>query len=205
MSLLPPPSDDLPKPVATSAGRPPGDAPCTPCSPCDVAKPSDVAAPAPSCLWAPRAASAAWPVRSSALGLLPGLSGGPALGLLADDRARHTADHPGVECLRWMAFKIACGLTPEDPQLLRRHQLATEQLVEAGVLAAIPAHEQALRLLYSTAHHTLLPWHWRCACMDQLNRPLAALSRLAGADAALAARLQRFQWCLSQSPLKESR
>lgn len=122
----------------------------------------------------------------------------------ADDAGCAAADHPGVECLRWMGLKIACGLAPDDPTLLWRHQLATEQLVQRGVLAAIPAQEQALRLLYSAAHNTLLPWHWRCACMDQLSRPLAALSRLTHTDAALAARLQRFQWCLSQSPLKES-
>ncbi len=159
--------------------------------------------PAPRCLWAPTTHGGT-PRRTAELGPSLGLSGGPALGPLVDDRGAWTAEHPGVECLRWMAFKIACGLTPDDPALLRQHQLATEQLVEAGVLAAIPAQEQALRLLYSSAHHPLLPWHWRCACMDQLNRPLAALARLADADAALAARLQRFQWCLSQSPMKES-
>lgn len=114
------------------------------------------------------------------------------------------SEHPGLECLRWMGLKIACGITPDDPALLQRHQLATEQLVDMGVLDPIPAHEQALRLLYTAAHNTLLPWHWRCACLDQLGRPLAALGHWALADAALAARLQRFQWCLSQSPLKES-
>lgn len=139
--------------------------------------------------------------------------GAPPLTPTADDRRCGTADHPGVECLRWMGFKIACGLAPDDPALLWRHQMAIEQLVRMGVLASIPAHEQALRLLYSAAHDTLLPWHWRRACLDQLNRPLAALHRLVAdanapvdpdARAALAARLQRFQWCLSQRPLKES-
>ncbi|OWQ90265.1 hypothetical protein CDN99_12890 [Roseateles aquatilis] len=113
------------------------------------------------------------------------------------------ADHPGVECLRWMGLKIACGLSPDDPVLLRRHQLTLEQLVEAGVLAPIPAHEQALRLLYGSAHNTLLPWHWRRACLDHLTRPLAELQRLAAihGDAALTARLRRFQWRLSRGPL----
>ncbi len=124
---------------------------------------------------------------------------------MAVDGGCAAADHPGVECLRWMALKISCGLAPDEPTLLRRHQLALEQLVAAGVLAAIPAHEQALRLLYGAAHNTLLPWHWRCACLDQLNRPLAALHRLADAqgDSALVARLQRFQWRLGRSPIQE--
>lgn len=124
---------------------------------------------------------------------------------MAVDGGCAAAEHPGVECLRWLALKISCGLSPDDPGLLRRHQLALEQLVDAGVLAAIPAHEQALRLLYGAAHDTLLPWHWRCACLDQLNRPLAALHRLADAqgDAALVARLQRFHWRLSRRPLQD--
>ena len=124
---------------------------------------------------------------------------------MAGDGGCAAADHPGVECLRWMALKISCGLAPDDPGLLRQHQLALEQLVEAGVLAPIPAQEQALRLLYGTAHNTLLPWHWRCACLDQLNRPLAALHRLAHAhgDDALVARLQRFHWRLSRRPLQD--
>ncbi|ALV05394.1 hypothetical protein [Roseateles depolymerans] len=121
----------------------------------------------------------------------------------ADDPHGNTADHPGVECLRWLGLKIACGLTPDDPVLLRQHQLATEQLIGCGVLAAVPAQEQALCLLWSAAHNPLLPWHWRMACLDQLQRPLAALATLARTDDALAARVQRFQWCLSQSPLKE--
>lgn len=124
---------------------------------------------------------------------------------MAGDGGCAAADHPGVECLRWLGLKIACGLSPDDPGLLRRHQLALEQLVDAGVLAPIPAHEQALRLLYGAAHDTLLPWHWRCACLDQLNRPLAALQRLAEVlgDAALVARLRRFHWRLSRSPIQE--
>lgn len=124
---------------------------------------------------------------------------------MVGDSSCAAADHPGVECLRWMALKISCGLSPDEPDLLRRHQLTLEQLVAEGVLAPIPAHEQALRLLYGAAHNTLLPWHWRCACLDQLNRPLAVLHRLADAhaDAALVARLQRFQWRLSRSPIQE--
>ncbi|WAC73331.1 hypothetical protein OU995_00850 [Roseateles sp. SL47] len=131
-------------------------------------------------------------------------SGGFPAGPRADDGTCTAADHPGVECLRWMGLKIACGLTPDDPALLRQHQLATEQLIGAGVLTPAPAQEQALRLLYGAAHNPLLPWHWRWACLDQLQRPLAALVALARTDEALAARVQRFQWCLSHSPLKES-
>ncbi len=122
----------------------------------------------------------------------------------ADDPLGNTAEHPGVECLRWLGLKISCGMTPDDPVLLRQHQLATEQLIGCDVLAAVPAQEQALSLLWNAAHNPLLPWHWRMACLDQLQRPLAALASLARADDALAARVQRFQWCLSQSPLKES-
>lgn len=131
-------------------------------------------------------------------------SGHPPLTRQADDSACPAADHPGVECLRWLALKITCGLTPDDPSLLSRHQLTTEQLVSRGVLPAIAAQEDALRLLYAAAHNALLPWHWRMACLDQLNRPLAALQRLSASDMALRGRLQAFQWCLSQSPLKES-
>ncbi|WP_431050188.1 hypothetical protein [Roseateles sp. L2-2] len=153
----------------------------------------------PSRLPAPRGPS----VPPSAVGLPP--AGEARAAPMAVDGGCAAADHPGVECLRWMALKITCGLAPDEPALLRQHQLALEQLVEAGVLAAIPAHEQALRLLYGASHNTLLPWHWRCACLDQLNRPLAALHRLADAqgDAALVARLQRFHWRLSRSPLQE--
>lgn len=112
------------------------------------------------------------------------------------------ADHPGLECLRWMGLQISCGLATEDAGLLRRYLLATDQLIRMGVLPAAPALEQALRLFYSSAHNTLLPWHWRQSCLDQLARPLACLGSLADTDAALAQRLQRFRWQLSHSPLE---
>lgn len=100
------------------------------------------------------------------------------------------ATHPALECWRWLALKIACALEPEEPRLLDRYQDAGRQLLDMGLLQERELAQQEFALLYRCAREALLPWHWRCLCMDRLARPLQVLERLARDDASLEAPLR---------------
>lgn len=97
--------------------------------------------------------------------------------------------HPALECWRWLAFKIACALEPDSPELLGRYLETGRQLLEMGLLDARLLAEQTLDLLFRSAHEVLLPWHWRCQCLDKLYLPLQTLTALAEQDEDLQQRL----------------
>ncbi|QPF72430.1 FagA protein [Roseateles sp. DAIF2] len=98
--------------------------------------------------------------------------------------------HPALECWRWLAFKIACALEPDSPELLDRYLDAGAQLLRLGLIDERELAEQTLDLLYRSACEVLLPWHWRCQCLDRLFLPLEALARLSGQDPQLQGRVR---------------
>jgi hypothetical protein len=112
--------------------------------------------------------------------------------------------HPALECWRWLALQIACGLRPEQPDLLDRYLQAGAQLLEMGLLDEQRLAEQSLDLLYRSACNVLLPWHWRCQCMNRLCLPLEALQRLSAQDPVLQARLRMLRLRLARTEMLPS-
>jgi hypothetical protein len=112
--------------------------------------------------------------------------------------------HPALECWRWLAFKIACGLAPDSPELLDRYLQAGAQLLEMGLIDARELAEQSLNLLYHSACDELLPWHWRCCCLDKIYLPLEALQGLAVHDQGQQQRLRSLRARLARTELRPS-
>lgn len=86
---------------------------------------------------------------------------------------------PQLQSWHALGLRIRCGLDPDEPRLIDHY------LAEGRYLArfkGIPNRHIALasfRLLLDTARDTVLPWHWRCLCLDQCWRPLRDLKSLA--------------------------
>lgn len=112
--------------------------------------------------------------------------------------------HPALECWRWLALQIACGLQPEQPDLLDRYRQAGDQLLEMGLIDAQALAEQQLEVLYRSACNVLLPWHWRCQCMNRLCLPMEALGRLAAHDPSLQPRLSALRLRLARTEMQPS-
>ncbi|BAP43506.1 FagA protein [Pseudomonas sp. 21LCFQ02] len=95
---------------------------------------------------------------------------------------------PYLENWRELGLRIRCAFDPDEPRLIEHY------LAEGRYLARFTATPKALvaqstfRLLLDTARDTVLPWHWRCLCLDQAWRPLRDLKLLA------ATQTQRHQW-----------
>ncbi|MEE4147323.1 FagA protein [Pseudomonas viridiflava] len=101
---------------------------------------------------------------------------------------------PHLENWRGLSLRIRCALEPDEPRLIEHY------LAEGRYLARFTATPHALiaetsfRLLMDTARDTMLPWHWRCLCLDQAWRPLRDVEALASTPA----RRQRWEACVHQ-------
>jgi hypothetical protein len=101
---------------------------------------------------------------------------------------------PYLENWRGLSLRIRCALEPDEPRLIEHY------LAEGRYLARFTATPQTLiaettfRLLLDTARDTVLPWHWRCLCLDQAWRPLRDVKALAST----AARQQRWEACVHE-------
>ena len=101
---------------------------------------------------------------------------------------------PYLENWRGLSLRIRCALEPDEPRLIEHY------LAEGRYLARFTATPHALiaetsfRLLMDTARDTMLPWHWRCLCLDQAWRPLRDLHALAQTPA----RRERYQACVHE-------
>jgi hypothetical protein len=88
-------------------------------------------------------------------------------------------ESPYLENWRALSLRIRCGLDPDEPRVIEHY------LAEGRYLARFTATPQTLiaecgfRLLIDTARDTVLPWHWRCLCLDQAWRPLRDMQALA--------------------------
>jgi hypothetical protein len=86
---------------------------------------------------------------------------------------------PYLENWRALSLRIRCAVEPDEPRLIEHY------LAEGRYLARFTATPQTLiaetsfRILLDTARDTVLPWHWRCLCLDQTWRPLRDLQALA--------------------------
>lgn len=92
---------------------------------------------------------------------------------------------------RWLGFAVRCALEPDEPRLIQRYFDAGDRLVMLGERSGWQVAEMGYNLLLISAGDTLLPWHWRCICLDHANRPLCWLRQLAGTTRALRARVDR--------------
>lgn len=88
-------------------------------------------------------------------------------------------ESPYLENWRALSLRIRCAFDPDEPRVIEHY------LAEGRYLARFTATPRALiaestfRLLLDTARDSILPWHWRCLCLDQAWRPLRDLQTLA--------------------------
>ncbi|MCD5993287.1 FagA protein [Pseudomonas sp. CDFA 602] len=101
---------------------------------------------------------------------------------------------PYLENWRGLGLRIRCALDPDEPRVIEHY------LAEGRYLARFTATPQAMiaetsfRLLMDSARDTVLPWHWRCLCLDQAWRPLRDIEALASSPA----RRRRWEGCVHQ-------
>lgn len=101
---------------------------------------------------------------------------------------------PYMDNWRELGLRIRCALDPDEPRLIEHY------LAEGRYLARFTATPKAmialtaLRLLLDTARDTVLPWHWRCVCLDQAWRPLRDFKALAVTPA----RHRQWQACVHE-------
>ena len=87
---------------------------------------------------------------------------------------------PALDLLR---EKVRHAREPDNPQLLRLWFELEDAALENGSRdERWQVHVAEFRLLLETFADDLLPRHWRTLCLDNITRPLAELSRLAGQD-----------------------
>ncbi len=86
----------------------------------------------------------------------------------------HTREHTR-EHTRWDRLQVAlrCAFYPDQPGLIRTYLGVGQRLVALGVLDEVPAQQRMLQVLLQTAADSALPWAWRSACLEHVDRPLA--------------------------------
>ncbi len=82
---------------------------------------------------------------------------------------------PHLENWRWLSHQIRCAMAPDEPRLIEHYLAEGRYLARCTATPAWNIAQTSLRLLLDTATDTLLPWHWRCLCLDQAWRPLRDL------------------------------
>lgn len=84
------------------------------------------------------------------------------------------------ELQRWQRLHVAvrCALYPQQAALIRVYLGVGQRLVGMGVLGDLVGHQQMLRALLQTAADSALPWFWRNACLEHVDRPVAQLTSL---------------------------
>lgn len=83
-----------------------------------------------------------------------------------------------LESWRGLSLRIRCAFEPDEPRLIDHYLAEGRYLARFTATPQRLIAETSLRLLLDTARDTLLPWHWRCLCMDQAWRPLRDLQAL---------------------------
>lgn len=85
---------------------------------------------------------------------------------------------PCLDCWEWQRTAIRCGLRHDEPRLIDWHFATGVDLVAHGLLNPWRMGFGSLNLLLDTASDTMLPWHWRSLCLDNVYRPLQLLHDL---------------------------
>jgi hypothetical protein len=87
-----------------------------------------------------------------------------------------------IELLR---TKIRYAEEPNNPALITDWLLLDQCNDNDSVTKQRQHHEEHFCLLLETIADELLPGHWRCTCLDNINRPLIALKKLSDSDKCL--------------------
>lgn len=85
---------------------------------------------------------------------------------------------PYLENWRWLSRRIRCALEPDEPRLIEHYLAEGRYLVCCTETSPWTVALTSFRLLLDTACDRMLPWHWRCLCLDQAWRPLLDLRNL---------------------------
>lgn len=82
--------------------------------------------------------------------------------------------------LNKLELDIRYACTPDEPRVLHGYlnRLETEA-ASSSPSKKRAIYQRAYELLIETISDSLLPWHWRVLCLDQMYRPLCALEKLA--------------------------
>lgn len=78
--------------------------------------------------------------------------------------------------------KIRYAYEPDNPGLINLWLKMEEENAPLCPLARWQLYVNESRLLLDVLADDLLPGHWRCLCLDYINRPLTALRRIAVTD-----------------------
>lgn len=81
------------------------------------------------------------------------------------------------EYVQVLRKKVRSAAEADNPGLIT-HWLELDLCRHQGFKSRKEHYERQFRLLLDTIADELLPGHWRCCCLDNINRPLAELSRL---------------------------
>lgn len=84
-----------------------------------------------------------------------------------------------LENWRALSLRIRCALEPDEPRLIEHYLAEGRYLARFTATPQPMIAETTFRLLMDTARDTVLPWHWRCLCLDQVWRPLRDLQAIA--------------------------
>ena len=103
-------------------------------------------------------------------------------------------DLPYLENWRGLSLRIRCALEPDEPRLIEHYLAEGRYLARFTATPPTLIAETTFRLLLATARDTVLPWHWRCLCLDQAWRPLRDVKVLAVTPA----RQQRWEACVRE-------
>ena len=87
-------------------------------------------------------------------------------------------ERPYLDNWRWLSHRIRCAMSPDEPRLIDHYLAEGRYLVCCTDTSPWTVAMTAFRLLLDTASDRMLPWHWRCLCLDQAWRPLLELRTL---------------------------
>lgn len=96
---------------------------------------------------------------------------------------RIARESPDMAHWRWLGHCIRCGFFPNEPRVIPRYMAQGRRMARSGHFCPWELAEHELGLLLDTVSDTVLPWHWRCVCLDHAWLPLRCLERQATDDA----------------------
>lgn len=86
-------------------------------------------------------------------------------------------DSPINDYLQHVQKQIRFAKEPDNPSLIS-HYLDIDTCRQKSVESLKQHYERQFRLLLDTVADELIPSHWRCCCLDNINKPLGQLARL---------------------------
>ena len=94
---------------------------------------------------------------------------------------RSTAKQVHLECNR-LKSKVRFGHAPDAHHLFDEWMRLDESLSVETSHAKCRCYERQCRVLLDAICDELVPTQWRCACLDQINKPLRKLLKLSKTD-----------------------